>query len=77
MKRIFSVLAVAALMVAMLVASALPALARSCVDEQVTSQLGPGQQGNTFGQGVSEQTKQLHPLGQSIQPLAHGETCSP
>jgi hypothetical protein len=67
MRRILVLFVVALVMAAMMVASALPALASSCLANNVTSQLGPGQQGNTFGQRVSGQAQNAPvPLGQIV-----------
>ena len=80
MRRILLLLVVAlvmaAMMAAMMAASALPALARNCLAQNVTSQLGPGQQGNTFGQEVSgtAQTAPV-PYGEIVTNSAHHQTC--
>ncbi len=56
MRRILVLVTVVLLMAVMMVASAVPALARSCVAEAATSQVGPGQ-GNTFGQLLSAEAQ--------------------
>jgi hypothetical protein len=75
MRRILTVMTVAAIMAAMLVSTALPALASSCVAEIVTPQVGPGE-GNTFGQVVAGDAQSERPLGRTIvAPSAQGEVC--
>jgi hypothetical protein len=77
MRRMLLMFTVAALMVAMVLASAVPALASSCTALAVTSQNGP-EQGDDFGQRVSEQAQTAQPnLGAAVVPQAQLQCPNP
>ena len=78
MRRIISLGVVALVIAALMVASAVPALAQNCVVEIATSQVGPGHQGNALGQAVSEEAKaEGGQFGQETSVNAHQESCAP
>ena len=77
MRRIISLGVVALVMAALMVASAVPALAQNCVVEIASSQVGPGHQGNALGQAVSEEAKaEGGQFGQETSVNAHQESCA-
>ena len=77
MKRILVLLTVALVVAAMIVASAVPALAQNCVVEIAASQVGPGHQGNALGQAVSEEAKaEGGQFGQETSVNAQQESCA-
>ena len=77
MRRIISLGVVALVMAALMVASAVPALAQNCVVEIATSQVGPGHQGNALGQAVSEEAKaEGGQFGQETSVNAQQESCA-
>jgi hypothetical protein len=77
MRRIISLGVVALVMAALMVASAVPALAQNCVVEIAASQVGPGHQGNALGQAVSEEAKaEGGQFGQETSVNAQQESCA-
>ncbi len=80
MKRIFSVMLVMAVMVAMLMASAIPAFAASekggCVGQVVSSDNALGKQGGIPGAGGFRISNRASGAG-GLGDLASGEACRP
>jgi ABC-type sugar transport system substrate-binding protein len=77
MRRILVLVTVVLVMAAMMLASAVPALAQNCVVEIATSQVGPGHQGNALGQAVSEEAKaEGGQFGQETSVNAQQESCA-